>query len=400
MGKNNSSGANADVKEKAFRFIDGQKDEMMRLWEDLVNIDGGSKLVSGVNAVARRVKEEIERGGGSARLIEFDGAGSMVLGEFALGAGAPVLLSGHMDTVFNEPGETTRRPFTVKDDKVYGPGVLDMKGGVVAAVFAAHALKEAGFGKRAVKLLFAGDEEIAHANSDAAGVFTREAKGCAAAFNCESGFVDNAVVVGRKGTATFMAAVKGVAAHAGNEPKNGRSAILEMAHKIIDIQNLTNWDKEYTFNVGVIKGGTVANAVPPNCEIEVDIRYVDPSILPELKTLVEKTLSKTYIEGTTTELVRFTPGIPPMQTTDGVTRLFNLWDKTSQENGFGVARPIKTGGGADSAYTVMAGVPTICATGVKGGRNHSADEFAVAESLFERAKLLAATIIKLDGLSI
>jgi glutamate carboxypeptidase len=144
-----------------------------------------------------------------------------------------------------------------------------------------------------------------------------------------------------------------------------------------------------------MKGGLV-NAVPGHCEAMVDIRYVDPAIMPELKAMVENTLSKTYVEGTSSELVDFTVGIQPMKTTEGVNKLFALWAKVSEENGFGTAKPIKTGGGSDAAYTVLAGVPTLCAVGVKGGKNHSTEEFAVVDSLFERAKLLIATILKLN----
>ncbi|MDR3349993.1 MAG: M20 family metallopeptidase [Acidaminococcales bacterium] len=383
------------MKEKAFQFIDGKKDEMVSLWRDLVNMESGSAYVEGVDAVANRVKKELEESGAKARLVEYEKAGNMALGEIPGGAKAPVLFCGHMDTVFKF-GEVAKRPFTIKDGIAYGPGVLDMKGGIVIAIYAARALRAAGYRERPLKFAFAGDEEIAHPHSNAADVFVDEAKGCAAAFDCETGFVDNSVVVGRKGMATFKAAVHGVAAHAGNDPKRGRSAILEMAHKIIDIQNLTNWEEGYTFNVGVIEGGTVVNAVPGYCEIAVDIRYVDPAITGKLKDMVEKTLAKTYIEGTRTELKDFRLGINAMKTTDSVKKLFELWKKTSEENGFGTPSAIVSGGASDAAYTVMGGAPSLCSVGVKGGKNHSPDEFAVVDALFERAKLLAATILKLD----
>lgn len=385
------------MKEKAFAFIDSKKEDMLALWEKLVNTESGSYDVEGVDKVADIVKKELEQAGAKARLVEFEKAGNMAVGEFAGGDKPAALLMGHMDTVFRA-GEIKERPFTIKDGKAYGPGALDMKGGIVAAIFAAKALQSVGFAERPVKLAFAGDEEIAHPNSNAADVFMDIAKGCAAAFNCETGFVDNSVVVGRKGTATFKVAVTGVSSHAGNDPKRGRSAILEMAHKIIDIQNLTNWDREYTFNVGTIKGGTVFNAVPGYCEVEVDIRYVDPSIVPELKELVEKVVAKTYIEGTTTELIDFKVGLQAMQTTEGVQKLFDLLVKVSEAEGFGTPKAIKSGGGSDSAYTVMAGTPTVCSMGVKGANNHSKEEYAVVDTLFERAKLLVAMIMRLDEL--
>ncbi len=385
------------IKQKAFDFIDSKKDEMIKLWEEIVNMESGSQNIAGIDAVAKRVQKELDSMGAKTRIVEYEKAGNMVIGELAGGNKPGAFLFGHMDTVF-PLGEVAKRPFTIKDGKAYGPGALDMKGGIICALYAAKALQAAGFNERPIKISFCGDEEIAHPNSDADKVFMKEVAGCAAAFDCETGFVDNSVVVGRKGTAIFKLAVHGVAAHAGNDPKRGRSAILEMAHKIIDIQNLTNWEREYTFNVGVIKGGTVFNSIPDYCEIDVDIRYIDPAIVPELKAMVEKVVAKTYIEGTKTELVSFRQGIQAMQTTDGVKKLFDLLVKVSEENGFGTPKPITSGGGSDAAYTVMAGVPTLCSMGVKGGKNHSIEEFAEVEMLFERAKLLAAMILSLDEL--
>ena len=385
------------MKETAFAFIDEKKDEIINLWQELVNMESGSYYVEGVDKVVDRVLQILADAGAKTKAIEFEAAGNMAYAEFAGADKAPVMLLGHVDTVFAE-GEVAKRPFKIEAGKAYGPGVLDMKGGVIAAMYAAIALKHAGFNERPVKLLFAGDEENGHLNSNAAEVFQQEAKGCVAAFDCETSAGDNVVVVGRKGMVTFTVGVHGVSAHAGNDPENGRSAILEMAYKIIDIQNLTNWERGYTFNVGTIKGGTVPNAVPEYCEINVDIRYVDPADLPELKAMVEQTIGKTYIEGTKTELVKFLVGYQPMQTTEGVKKLFALFAEVSEGNGFGTPTAITSGGGSDASNTVIAGVPTLCATGVKGGRNHSPEEFAHVESIFERAKLLAATILRLEEL--
>jgi len=271
-----------------------------------------------------------------------------------------------------------------------------MKGGIVAAIYAVKALNSAGYDSRPLKMILAGDEEIAHVNSNAAEIFMAEAKGALAAFNCETGFVDDAIVVGRKGTAVFELEVKGVAVHAGNEPENGRSAILEIAHKVIDIQKLTDWDKGTTFNVGVIQGGTVPNAVPGYAKIIVDVRYLEPALLPDIRSQLEEAAARTYVQDTTTTLTEI-PGIAPMKTTEGVKELFAIVKKTYEENGWGSPYGKLVGGGSDSAYSVLAGVPTVCAMGVKGGRNHSPEEFAIVETLFERAKLLAACTLNLDA---
>lgn len=383
-------------KAQVFQFIDEHREEMLALWQELVNLESGSQHKPGIDAVAGRIQQVLANEGASTRIIEMEQAGNMLIGELGEGRKeAKALFLGHMDTVF-PAGTIVKRPFTIRDGVAYGPGVLDMKGGIVAALYAMKALQAAQYNARPLKMILAGDEEVAHVNSNAAEVFMAEARGAAAAFNCETGFTDDAVVVGRKGSVLFEMQVKGIAVHAGNEPENGRSAILEIAHKVIAIQNLTSWKTGTTFNVGVIEGGTVPNAVPGQARIIVDVRYLEPALLPEIRRQMEDIAAKTYISDTSTTLNEI-PGIAPMKRTPGNDALFSVVSKTYGEMGLGVPYPKLVGGGSDSAYSVMAGVPTVCAMGVKGGRNHSPEEFAVVDSLFERAKLLAACILNLTN---
>ena len=376
-------------------YVDSHRDEMLSLWEEIVNMESGSQNKAGIDAVAERLQQVLAAEGAAAKIVEMAKAGNMLVAEVGAGRSKPaVLFMGHMDTVF-PLGTVAKRPFTIRDGKAYGPGALDMKGGIVAAMYAIKALNAAGYDVRPLKVILAGDEEIAHANSNAAEVFLREAKGAAAALNCETGFVDDAIVTGRKGTAVFTLEVKGVGVHAGNEPENGRSAILEISHKVIDIQNLTNWELGTTFNVGVIEGGIVPNAVPGYAKIVVDIRYQDPALLPDIARQLAEVAAKQYVPDTSTTLTQ-TPGIAPMQTTEGVQRLLEVVKKTYAEMGLGTPYGKYVGGGSDSAYSVIAGVPTVCAMGVKGGRNHSPEEFAIVDTLFERAKLMALCTLNLD----
>lgn len=382
-------------KQLAFQFVEDHRQEMLSFWQELVNTESGSSDQAGVGAVAKKVQKILADEGANIRLVEFETAGTMLVGEMdANQSKSGVIFMGHMDTVFST-GTVAQRPFTIKDGKAYGPGVLDMKGGIVAFLYVIKALHAAGYHDCPVKVILAGDEEVGHENSNAAKQIIEEAKGYRAAFNCETGFVDNGIVVGRKGTARFIVEVHGVAAHAGNDPENGRNAILEMAHKVVAIQGLTNNEQGTTINVGVIQGGTVANAVPDYAKIIVDVRYTQPEALDKVTKQIHEIAAKVYVEGTRT-IVTLKPGIQAMQTTDGVKQLFALVAKTYEENGFGTPYQKKVGGGADSAYTVMAGVPTVCAMGVKGRRNHSPEEYAIVETLFERAKLLAACVLNLD----
>lgn len=380
------------MKEDVFAYIDDHKAQMMDLWQDLVNQDSPASYREGVDLVAKRVFKELEEAGASTR---WDEEGKALIAEIPGDSRAPVLLLGHMDTVF-PVGEAGRRPFTVEGSRVTGPGALDMKGGVAVMLSALKALHSAGFSGRPLKVILVSDEEIAHNGSKATVMLQREARGCAACFNCETGYEDNSLVIGRKGGVVFKAAVHGIAAHAGNNPRQGRSAIWEMAKKIDDIQNMTDWDKGITFNVGTIKGGTVSNAIPDYCEVEGDIRFQDPDISPLVKEELLKVLNHTYIEGTKTELLLYHEGMLPMKMTEENRKLFEFVKKTGEENGIPVSEGKLVGGGSDSGYVVYAGVPTVCAMGVKGRFNHTRDEYALKDSLFERAKLLGAVILKMN----
>lgn len=380
------------MKEDVFAYIDDHKAQMMDLWQDLVNQDSPASYREGVDLVAKRVFKELEEAGASTR---WDEEGKALIAEIPGDSRAPVLLLGHMDTVF-PVGEAARRPFTVEGSRVTGPGALDMKGGVAVMLSALKALHSAGFSGRPLKVILVSDEEIAHNGSKATVMLQREARGCAACFNCETGYEDNSLVIGRKGGVVFKAAVHGIAAHAGNNPRQGRSAIWEMAKKIDDIQNMTDRDKGITFNVGTIKGGTVSNAIPDYCEVEGDIRFQDPDISPLVKEELLKVLNHTYIEGTKTELLLYHEGMLPMKMTEENRKLFEFVKKTGEENGIPVSEGKLVGGGSDSGYVVYAGVPTVCAMGVKGRFNHTRDEYALKDSLFERAKLLGAVISKMN----
>ena len=384
-----------DLKKSAFDFIDGHRNEMLALWEDFVSTESPSADKPGVDAMAQKIFDVLAGEGAEAHIEAFEHAGNMIvatLGDHR--PGQPVALMGHFDTVFPK-GTLAQRPFTIRDGRAYGPGVLDMKGGIVILLYAIKALQAAGYTTRPIKVVLAGDEEIGHPRSDANAIFQREVRDCIAAFNCETGSTTDRIVVGRKGAAIYTLEVHGVAAHAGVDPENGRSAIHEIAHKVLDIQKLTRHEEGTTFSVGTIRGGKTFNAIPDYAAIDIDIRFVKKSAVEESIARLNAVAEKTYIEGTRTTLSGRT-NFPPMETTPEIMRLFDLVARTSVENGFPMPSPVQSGGGSDSSNSVMVGVPTVCSMGVKGERNHAPDEYAVVETLFERCKLLVACILNLD----
>lgn len=382
------------IREKVFDHIEGSRESLVAFWKELVNMESGSRDKENVDRVAERVASALESFGVETEIVRCEKAGASVVGVLGKDRpGKPVVFMGHFDTVF-PAGAVEKRPFRIEDSKAYGPGVLDMKGGVALLIFAAKALEAAGFTERPIRFVLAGDEETAHCNSTMAKVFEEQAKGCVAAFNCETGDLQNKIVVGRKGVIQGEFSVKGLAVHAGREPQKGRSAILELSHKIIDIHDLNDFDRGMTFNVGTVKGGVVPNAVPDLAVAGFDVRCMTVDQIGEAKEKLQKIAEKTYIQGTTT-ILRFIAEFIPMEQTSENERLFRYVKEIYEENGFSEPSMEFSGGGSDSAFSVYAGVPTVDQMGVKGEWNHSDREYALVDSIVERAKVLADCVLNI-----
>ncbi len=386
-------------KKKLLAFIDAHKSEMLSLWQELVNHDSGNDDKVGIDLLQIKIGEILENLGAEVQYVHYDQAGNLLLAEIRHDRkGAPIVFLGHSDTVFKK-GTVGKRPFTITDGKAFGPGVLDMKGGIVIILYAIKALQAIGYNSSSFKIILAGDEENGHQKSDAATVLQREFIGARAVFNCETGFVDDAIIIGRKGVASFTMETFGVAAHVGNNPEIGRSAIVEIAHKLLEIEKLTDKQAAISFNVGTIEGGTVPNATPDYAKIKIDVRFGKDSDITVFSKQLQAIAEQTYIEGTHTQL-SLGACLKPMDTTPGVEQLFRFVQATARENNLGHLKARKVGGASDSAYAVSSGIPTVCGMGVKGERNHSKEEYAIVESLYERAKLLALAVFNLDEVNL
>ena len=347
------------------QYIDAHREDMMQFWKELVSIESGNESQKeGVDEICSKIAEELRGCGAETQTIQMEKKGNFLLADWGKGREKkPVLFIGHMDTVFKE-GAAKQNPFRVDEDgNAHGPGVLDMKAGLTIAVFIVKALNDAGYNERPVKIAFAGDEENGHRESGAAAV--------------------------------MLEACEGVASHSGNAPEKGRNAILEMSHKIIELQNLNDYEHGTSLNVGLITGGTVVNAVPDHCEIKIDIRFTQKERLDQLLEKIDEILAKTYVDGTKTIVHKTVPSAV-MEDSEPVMALFHHIEKTAELTGYGKVKPIKVGGWSDSSLVASKGIPVVCGLGARGKGNHSPEEFAVVESVFERAKLIAASVILLD----
>lgn len=380
--------------EQVFAALAAEKQPMLDTWQDLVNRDCGSRNKAGVDACGRRVQVFLESLGFRVRFHEYEKAGNFLVAERGDTSKPFVALLGHLDTVFPD-GEAAARPFTVRDGRVTGPGVLDMKGGVTVMLYALKELIEAGWNRLPVKVLLPGDEEVGHGSSGAAEDLVREAKGALCGFNLETSYPDNSVVVERKGAAFFRLEVKGIGAHAGNNPQDGRSAIVELASKILKISALTDWGKGTTLNPGMVGGGTAANAIAEKAWCVIDVRYRTEAEFERVESALRDIASSSLVPDTHGSLT-LTCRLAAMERTAGSEALFEKINAIAQRHGFPAMRAKAVGGGSDSAYLVKAGVPVVCALGVKGEFNHTVREYALESSLLERARLLAAILCEIE----
>lgn len=376
-----------------FQKAEAAHDDMMKTWRFLVDRDCGPDFKAGVDAVGLDIADFLRPLGFAVRFHEYEQAGNMLVAEYGDMTKPFVILTGHMDTVFAR-GTAEKRPFTVKDGKVYGPGVLDMKGGVTILLHAVKLLREAGYDRYPIKIILAGDEETGHAHSNAASDYLKEAAGAIMGFNLETGFLDNRIIIARKGVFQCRFDTDGIGAHAGNNPEDGRSAIKELARKVADIEALTDWEKGTNVNVGVFEGGTVANAVPEHASCKVDVRFTSNDELARVKAGFQAIADRVYTDGTMTT---YTPivGVSAMEELPETEGLFEKAKAAVEAAGLPTVTAGMVGGGSDSAFLTEAGVPTLCALGVKGEFNHTVREYALESSLTERLKMLLTLLLAL-----
>jgi glutamate carboxypeptidase len=361
--------------------------------ERLVNIDCGSYTPAGVDEVGRFVADVLAELGAEVA-IHPDPAGrlgSTVVGTFAGRADAPrIVLIGHMDTVFDS-GTAAERPFRIDDDIARGPGVTDMKSGLLAGLYALKALVGALGGLPFERLTFIAnpDEEIGSPTSTP---HIREAAADAdACLVLECARANGDIVSARKGILDTRIVVHGRAAHAGVEPEKGRSAILEAARIVGELHDLNGrWDG-VTVNVGRITGGTRPNVVAERCELEVDVRSATAAGLDDAEAEIRAIAAAPGVPDTTTE-VEVRVGWRPMEKLERSGRLVEHAQAVARRLGFEVA-DTSTGGASDANTTSGMGVPSLDGLGPIGGNDHSPAEYLEVSSIVPRVAMLAGLML-------
>jgi glutamate carboxypeptidase len=373
-----------------------QQDAMLAMLREMVDIDSGSYNKPGIDAVGAVIRRFLEGHGLAVEVLPQHRHGdclrATIPGQGSGNAGGNIVLMGHRDTVFPD-GETSRRPFTVRDGIAYGPGVADMKAGLTMNCFLLAAFARFGGAPAPLVGLFTGDEEIG--SPEGRPVIETEARRARAVFNSEPGRVSGNVVTGRKGGVFMAFRITGKAAHSGGNFSEGISAIEELARKIQAIHALTDLDRGITLNVGLVTGGQSVNTVAPWAEGQIDLRYVDPHDKTDVMARIGAIIDRSHVPGTRAELAIKGEFLPLTQN-PAARRLFELYVDAAAASGYRTDGEF-TGGCADSGFTAAAGAPTICAVGPVGGNAHSPEEFLRIDSLVPRAQACARAILRLDG---
>ncbi len=368
-------------------YLTARQPNMLDTLEEWVNHDSPTFKKQAVDALGRQIADAFARLGASVEVIPQSEHGDHY--RIAWGqAERQILLLAHLDTVW-PMGEAARRPFAVRQGKATGPGVNDMKAGIVVGLYALRALIETGRspGHRLVYLLTS-DEEIGSPTSRS--LIEAEARRSDYALVLEPSR-GGPLTTWRKGVGRFDLEITGVASHSGVDPEKGVSAIEEMAHQILKLHAMSDLSRGVTVNVGVVRGGSRVNVVAASAQAELDLRVMTAA---DGKRMESAILGLTpVLEGTK---VRVTGGInrPPFEESPAGLALYERARRVGARLGLDLGK-VGSGGGSDGNFTATLGVPTLDGLGAVGQGSHALSEYVVVNSLPQRAALLAELVLDL-----
>lgn len=374
--------------DKINSFLNSIEPDFLTDLAALVNLDCGTENKAGVDQVGAWIRERCTTWGWEVQHFPLNAYGDCWLARLRGRGTGRVMLIGHLDTVYPD-GTAAIRPMQFVGPKVMGPGVCDMKGGLLVGMYALRALQTAGFDDfTELVFFFNSEEELGSPVSRT--LYTPVAQPMDAVLVLESARMNGDIVSARKGAGVYTVRVKGKAAHAGVEPEKGANAILEMAHQAIAFQKLNGVAPGVTVNVGVISGGTAHNVVPEAAELEVDVRAVDLAGVAAIRHVVANLNGPTTVPGTQ---VQIQGGFSyfPMAKTRAISFLVELAQQAAQELGFAV-KDAATGGASDANQMAALGVPVLDGLGPVGGLDHGPDEYIEQASIVPRTALLVGLI--------
>ena len=374
-----------------FVEIDNLQEKYADFLEDICNIESPTSYKEGVDLVLDYCLNYARGEGYKTEVFSQEVSGDAALITMNPDAkGKPIVLSAHMDTV--HPVGSFGNPAVKRDgENMYGPGVMDCKGGIAAAFLAMKALCDAGFSARPVKLFLQSDEENSSITSDKKTVSQMvECSRDAVAFINLEGHVKDTAVVERKGIIRYKFTVRGKSLHSAR-CAYAASAVAEAAHKIIELEKMKDAEG-LTRNCVIAYGDDAPNTVPERCVFTADIRFVSPEELEAAKSTVFNLASKCFVEGCVTEVeeVSFRPAMAACERNNKLLERLNL---AYEKCALPILAPRFCVSGSDAAYITEAGIPCVDSLGTEGGNIHSVREFIRLSSIAEAAKRIAAAVI-------
>jgi glutamate carboxypeptidase len=354
----------------------------------LINVDCGTLQTTGIATIAAYFSNEFSALDWNVKHVDCGIAGSgLEIRNHPEKDHIDVLIIGHMDTVF-PVGTAEARPMTVDHENAYGPGVSDMKSGLLNVLYALRNLDKKTQNTLSICVIMNPDEEIGSLHSEA--WIKSVAQQASYVLVAEAARANGALVKARKGMARYRLDFHGKAAHAGNDPHNGRSAITEMAHWILEINKLTNFKSGTTLNVGVVQGGCVSNIVPDHAQAIIDVRFWDNKEYDDVNRQLNTWTQYSHLEGVTITLER--EAHKPAMTASKNTKQLMKWVEMS---GKAINLDIQwqeVGGGSDANLTAALGIPTLDGFGPIGAGFHSDGEYLQLNSIEPRIKLLQGVL--------
>jgi glutamate carboxypeptidase len=276
-----------------------------------------------------------------------------------------------------------QNPYRREGDKVFGPGIYDMKSGAYIAYYAyQHLVRLGQETPLPITFVYVPEEEVGSPTSQV--MIEIEARKSKYALVTEPARDGGKIVTARRGAMRFQIATRGRPAHSGLCHMDGRSAIKEMARQIVRLEEISDYGRGVTANVGLIKGGTGCNVIPEHCSIELDVRIDNMDQAREIEVMVH---AYTSFDQDVELIIEGGLNRPPYEKDKGITKLFEHAKNLASEIGF-TLEDVKTGGGSDGNFTAAAGVPTLDGLGADGNGAHTHEEFIYYSSLVERTQLM------------
>lgn len=373
-----------------YSYLNDIRPAMYGLLEELVLLQSGSTNKAGIDRVGKRIALEMEAMGFSCDFIRETKYGNHLIARSpghtkeTRDGKKQILITGHMDTVF--PADTAFNFYKEDETRCFGPGVADMKGGLVVGIFALKALVNTDLiQKNRITVIFNSDEEIGSPSSRE--LIREEAQKSRLAYVLEAGGLAGEIVTGRKGNISIRLGVEGEAGHAAFAGTNKASAILELAHKTIAIERLNDPGKGISANVGTIQGGLGPNTIAQYANAAIDFRFLTAGQDDILKTKIEKIVTRQTVPGTRSWMT-INNSRPAMPQTDANTTLFEKIKRLADGLGIPVKSELRQGV-SDANIIALTKIPVIDGLGPIGAKDHSEDEYIEKASLYERALLFA-----------